>query len=135
MHDLGSTYVDQIPSPHLSILVATNDARLTMSEACSASIFSDTVSLKVVEHFARHDIHETCMGIEGRDQVRLTVLCWYDGSNGLCGTVIYSAALTVGVKQNPLTADKVRTKLPHAKVIGPDVTIHRACHDCTVGNV
>ena len=83
------TYIDQIPSPHLTLLIAANHSSLGIAKTSAATIGLIDMAREVVQHLPGGTIHEAYMVVESGNKVGLGILgryhrCYGIYQGGLC---------------------------------------------------
>jgi len=83
------TYIDQIPSPHLTFLVATNHSSLGMAETSAATIGLIDMAREVVQHLPCSTIHEAYVVVESGNKIGLGILSRYHRCYRFCQGGLY----------------------------------------------
>lgn len=78
-----TTYVDQVPSPHLSVFITTYDARFFVPETGTTPVGRVCMPRKRIQELPRHRIEQPHVRVEGGNQERRRVCRRDDRRDGL----------------------------------------------------
>lgn len=83
------TYIDQIPSPHLTFLVATDYSSFGMTETSATTIGLIDMAREVVQHLPSGTIHEAYVVVESGNKISLGILSRYHRCYRFCQGALY----------------------------------------------
>ena len=130
MHDISCliqrqciiTYVDQVPSPQLSIFITTHDARFFVSKTGATPIRRVCVPRKRIQELPRRRVEQPHVRVEGGNEERRRVCRRDDRRDGLCEKKNRERANRERGEKR--TSNEICAELAHAEVVRADVAVH-----------
>ena len=122
------TYIDQVPSPHLSVFVTTHDTRFFLPKTGATPIGRVCMPRKRIQELPRRRVEQPHVRVEGGNQERRAVCRWDDRGNRLCGREGKCERAKRG-RGGHRTSNEICAEFALAEVVRADVAVHGTSDD------